>query len=167
MKRSLALFLIFETASVFAQGGTITDVCQKLRSEKKPTAYLIDSTNAIHRGPIDIGTVLVSATFQGAKEMDTGFRLLVVPATLQKHEEISGAFSAKLVKTKSLCPKSTTYKVALEWFFNGNEVRPYKFTDELTWFTQSDKSGYENVIEGLYRNFDPTVIGVLVDNITH
>lgn len=140
------------------------NVCQKVLLIKKPGAVLIDANNSISSGPIDFGKIAVSSNLtEENKRFESEYKVLVFPHTLLKHEEIPMGLTAILTKTKTICPKTLMYKVSLLGDFKVGQIRPYKFSTELTWFTRIGGAGYEEDLPNLYREFDARVIGIFVE----
>ncbi|NSL55610.1 hypothetical protein [Uliginosibacterium aquaticum] len=159
----LYILLIFfnSSASASAEAGTF---CHKIKNEKTPVAILIDEKNTVSNGPIDLGNIPVPSKLKAeGKVFESKYKVIVFPQNLLKHEEIQIGLTAVLTKTKSMCPNSSSYSVSLLGDFRGGEIRPYKFSADLTWFTQLGGTGHEEEIPDLYRYFDARVVGVFVE----
>lgn len=165
MKKTIFLFIIYLVFFTNASHASENEYCSKLKNKKTPEAYLIDPSNKISKGPIDLGTIPIPSGFvQENKMFKSGYKIVVVPTNLEKHEEIQMGLTTVLTRINPICKNTLTFRVDLVADFKGNQIRPYKFSTELTWFTkpEDDYGNHANIPE-LYRHFDPRVIGIFVE----
>lgn len=160
---ALCLLIVATPVAAIADKSNYKSVCQLIKIEKNPTAYLLDKNNNLSKGPIDLGNIPIAPDFEaGEYVIETGYHLVVAPASLKKMFDTPNGYGSQLLNAIDICPHSKTYKVVITWNFKKGGVRPFKFEDGLTNFYRT-VDGFDMDVENIYRNFDARIFGTLIE----
>lgn len=158
------------TAISFASSAHATptdsqNLCRLLKKEQWPSAYLIDKDGKISAGPINFGRYAYSYASHVLFYIPTTYRIVLTPARVRVREA-SGGGEISLSETKSVCPNSKTYKVAIaerESNTPNTDWLPLEI-NELNKFPPMEDPKDAMFTEGSLRiHFDSHVIGEIYD----
>lgn len=172
MKKINVLFLMsitylfgFTSNSVLASAEKI---CNVIKKEKLPTAYLVDKNGSLSNGPIQLGDFAVSRNLVADQIIaPTQYNLIISPKKLKLISNCPAGGCIKLKKIKDICPNSKTYSIGIGFSFtHGDGVRPYKIEAPNKFIGLDFEDPSSDYPITLNLKFDQSVVGKLIEPTT-
>jgi len=147
-----AVFLtifILSACNVYADEKNVDAICNKIRQEKVPVAYLLDENLHISSGPIDYGRWVDDGKSDNAL-IDTKYRILIFPERIKfLNNDCFDYGCLKLERSKQLCTGAGTYSVSVRLLFRRRQDGFYNYKEDsefLPLMIEDPKSDVESLV---------------------
>ena len=142
----------------YANDKNIDKICNKIRRETVPVAYLLDKNGNISSGSIDYGRWVDDGVSDNAL-IDTTFKILIFPERIKfLNNDCFDYGCLKLTKSGQVCKGIASYNVAVRIIFRRKQQGFYHYSEDAE-FLPLEIEDPKSEVESLNYRFDTRLKG--------